>query len=200
MKKLSVNSPEYRDIVSKLLGKEVKFEDIPAVPIPKSPVTSKTLPSISSISSISHSPPKQTKNIESHVPAKGAKMRSGPKISEREYAIANKYAAIIENWAHENDNILTYEDEEAFGEDFTYRTDFTNKLSEILESYKLLSTKDKADFTKRNKKRESEMQKAMKIMYGYGDSNDEEDYVDVNKDPELQQIILKFLREAAPKK
>ena len=37
MKKLPVNSPEYRDIVSKLLGKEVKFENLPAISIPTSP-------------------------------------------------------------------------------------------------------------------------------------------------------------------
>ena len=41
MKKLSVNSPEYRELVTKLLGKEVKFEASPAIPIPTSP---KTLP------------------------------------------------------------------------------------------------------------------------------------------------------------
>ena len=35
MKKLSVNSPEYRNLVSKLLGKEVKFGDLPAVAIPE---------------------------------------------------------------------------------------------------------------------------------------------------------------------
>ena len=58
MKKLSVNSPEYRDLVSKLLGKEVKFEDLPEVPIPKSPAVLKALPAISSPS---RSPPKQTK-------------------------------------------------------------------------------------------------------------------------------------------
>ena len=58
MKKLSVNSPEYRDLVSKLLSKEVKFENLPVVPIPQSPVSStvKTLPRVSSLSSLSLSP------------------------------------------------------------------------------------------------------------------------------------------------
>ena len=32
MKKLSVNSPEYRDLVGKLLGKEVKFDNLPSIP------------------------------------------------------------------------------------------------------------------------------------------------------------------------
>lgn len=37
MKKLQVNSPEYRALVSSLLGKEVKFEDVPQIEIRKSP-------------------------------------------------------------------------------------------------------------------------------------------------------------------
>ena len=44
MKKLSVNSPEYRDIVSKLLGKEVKFENLPSIPVPTSPIQDKKKP------------------------------------------------------------------------------------------------------------------------------------------------------------
>ena len=38
MKKMQVNSPEYRALVSSLLGKEVKFEDVPQIEIRKSPV------------------------------------------------------------------------------------------------------------------------------------------------------------------
>ena len=37
MKKMNVNSPEYRALVSSLLGKEVKFEDAPQIEIRKSP-------------------------------------------------------------------------------------------------------------------------------------------------------------------
>lgn len=37
MKKMEVNSPEYRALVSKLLGKEVKFEDVPQIEMQKSP-------------------------------------------------------------------------------------------------------------------------------------------------------------------
>lgn len=72
MKKLSVNSPEYRDLVSKLLGKEVKFEDLPAVPIPTSP---KTLPSLSS----TRSPPKQKAAIPKPVAKRSAPKKSAPK-------------------------------------------------------------------------------------------------------------------------
>ena len=38
-KKLQVNSPEYRSLVSSLLGKEVKFENLPEIKIPQSPTT-----------------------------------------------------------------------------------------------------------------------------------------------------------------
>ena len=58
MKKISVNSPEYRDIVKKLLGKEVKFENLPAISIPTSPSISSNLPQISS----TRSSPKQKAN------------------------------------------------------------------------------------------------------------------------------------------
>ena len=37
MKKMQVNSPEYRALVSGLLGREVKFEDVPQIEIHKSP-------------------------------------------------------------------------------------------------------------------------------------------------------------------
>ena len=37
MKKMQVNSPEYRALVSSLLGKEVKFEDVPQIEIRQSP-------------------------------------------------------------------------------------------------------------------------------------------------------------------
>ena len=37
MKKMQVNSPEYRALVSGLLGREVKFEDVPQIEIRKSP-------------------------------------------------------------------------------------------------------------------------------------------------------------------
>ena len=37
MKKIQVNSPEYRALVSSLLGKEVKFDDVPQIEIRKSP-------------------------------------------------------------------------------------------------------------------------------------------------------------------
>ena len=37
MKKMQVNSPEYRALVSSLLGKEVKFEDVPQIEVRKSP-------------------------------------------------------------------------------------------------------------------------------------------------------------------
>ena len=37
MKKMQVNSPEYRALVSGLLGKEVKFEDVPQIEVRKSP-------------------------------------------------------------------------------------------------------------------------------------------------------------------
>ena len=44
MKKMQVNSPEYRALVSSLLGKEVKFEDVPQIEIRKSPpVTNKSV-------------------------------------------------------------------------------------------------------------------------------------------------------------
>ena len=33
MKKMQVNSPEYRALVSSLLGKEVKFEDVPQIEV-----------------------------------------------------------------------------------------------------------------------------------------------------------------------
>ena len=51
MKKMQVNSPEYRVLVSSLLGKEVKFEDAPQIeirkspPVTKKPVTKKSKPS-----------------------------------------------------------------------------------------------------------------------------------------------------------
>ena len=51
MKKMQVNSPEYRALVSSLLGKEVKFEDVPQIeirkspPVTKKPVTKKSKPS-----------------------------------------------------------------------------------------------------------------------------------------------------------
>ena len=51
MKKIQVNSPEYRALVSGLLGKEVKFEDVPQIeirkspPVTKKPVTKKSKPS-----------------------------------------------------------------------------------------------------------------------------------------------------------
>ena len=75
MKKLSVNSPEYRDLVSKLLGKEVKFDDLPAVPIPTSPTLSKTLPPLSS----TQFPPKQKAAIPKPVAKKSAPKKSAPK-------------------------------------------------------------------------------------------------------------------------
>lgn len=127
---------------------------------------------------------------------KAAKMRRGPNVSTKEAAVAAKYAVIVEKWARENDNILTYEDEKAYGDDFTYLEAFTGRLSEILEQYKFLSEKERLNFTKRGKSKESEMQKAMKIMYGNKDTQDPEDYVDVDKDPELQNIILNFVDEA----
>ena len=37
MKKMNVNSPEYRALVSSLLGKEVRFQDVPQIEIRKSP-------------------------------------------------------------------------------------------------------------------------------------------------------------------
>ena len=43
-KKIDVNSPEYRDLVNNLLGKEVNFEHIPKIQIPKSSSVSTTLP------------------------------------------------------------------------------------------------------------------------------------------------------------
>ena len=36
MKKMQVNSPEYRALVSGLLGREVKFEDVPQIEVRKS--------------------------------------------------------------------------------------------------------------------------------------------------------------------
>ena len=89
MKKLSVNSPEYRDLVSKLLGKEVKFEDLPAVPIP----TSKILPSISSIS---RSPPKQnTVPNKKSVPKKVAKK---PRRKSKYYISENTFDEISKDF------------------------------------------------------------------------------------------------------
>ena len=39
MKKIQVNSPEYQKIVNNLLGKEIKFEDVPQIPQEKTTVT-----------------------------------------------------------------------------------------------------------------------------------------------------------------
>ena len=43
-KKIDVNSPEYRGLVNNLLGKEVNFEHIPKIQIPKSSPVSTKLP------------------------------------------------------------------------------------------------------------------------------------------------------------
>ena len=43
-KKIDVNSPEYRNLVNNLLGKEVNFEHIPKIQIPKSSPVSTKLP------------------------------------------------------------------------------------------------------------------------------------------------------------
>ena len=37
MKKMQVNSPEYRALVSSLLGREIQFEDVPQIEVEKSP-------------------------------------------------------------------------------------------------------------------------------------------------------------------
>lgn len=44
MKKMQLNSPEYRALVTSLLGREVEFQDLPQIPVSKSPTVSKALP------------------------------------------------------------------------------------------------------------------------------------------------------------
>ena len=95
MKKLSVNSPEYRDLVSKLLGKEVKFEDLPAVPIPKSPVTSKTLPPLSSTSP--RSPPKR-KAIQKPKKSVPKKVAKKPRRKSKYYISENTFDKISKDF------------------------------------------------------------------------------------------------------
>ena len=50
-KKIDVNSPEYRGLVNNLLGKEVNFEYIPKIQIPKSSPVSTKLPPLKNVSS-----------------------------------------------------------------------------------------------------------------------------------------------------
>ena len=84
MKKMQVNSPEYRALVSSLLGKEVKFEDVPQIEIRKSPPVQKKV--VSPLASPRVSSPRVYR-VSPPVSPRSAVAVAAPPAKKRSYVI-----------------------------------------------------------------------------------------------------------------
>ena len=86
---MNINSPEYRSIVSSLLGRTVQFEDVPQVPIPSSPtVRTQQLPPLTS--SKSQLPPLTSSKSQKPLVSSPIKSPSKKKPSKKgKYVVIN---------------------------------------------------------------------------------------------------------------
>lgn len=119
-----------------------------------------------------------------------------PEVTPKDRAVAAKYAKILCKRLTAKDHILVYEDPAAFGDDFSYESQFEERLCWMLESFKRLCGREQATIDVRGDKKESWLQEAMKTFYGEEDSKDF--YFEVNQEPWLQKIIKDFLAAAVP--